>query len=66
MTDEYEIKFFKNGEELKTEEVPTERINGAICALRNEVDYREYKNRVFKKSAEQINSKHSNSEEDYE
>jgi ribosomal protein L16 Arg81 hydroxylase len=66
MKDEYGIKFFKNGEEVEPDEIPTEYLNGVIQSLRNEVASRERLDRVFKRMAEQINSKHNTSDEDYE
>lgn len=44
----YEIKFYKNNEEIDISELPDEYLNGVIQSCRGEVTNRERLNRVGK------------------
>ncbi|WP_166432667.1 hypothetical protein [Lacrimispora amygdalina] len=45
----YEIKFYKNDEEIEIEDIPEEYLNGIIESCRNEIASRERMERVLKK-----------------
>jgi len=47
--DKYEIKFYKNDEEIEIEDIPDEYLNGIIQSCRSEIASRERIERVFKK-----------------
>ncbi len=45
----YEIKFYRDNEEIEIDEVPEEYLNGVIQSCRGEIASRERYERVFKK-----------------
>lgn len=47
--DKYEIKFYKNEEEVEIEDIPEEYLNGIIQSCRSEIASRERLERVFKR-----------------
>lgn len=47
--DKYEIKFYRNEEEIEIEDIPEEYLNGIVQSCRIEVASRERIERIFKK-----------------
>jgi len=47
--DKYEIKFYRNDEEIEINEIPEEYLNGIIQSCRGEMASRERIERIFKK-----------------
>lgn len=55
MENKYEIKFYKNNEEVDIEEIPDDYLNGIIQCCKNEIVSRERMNRVWSNMADKIN-----------
>lgn len=47
--DQYEIKFYRNDDEIEINELPEEYLNGIIQCCRSEITSRERLKRVFKR-----------------
>ena len=47
--DKFEIKFYRNDEEIEIEDIPEEYLNGIIQSCRSEIASRERLERVFKR-----------------
>jgi hypothetical protein len=45
----YEIKFYRDSEEIEIDEIPEEYLNGIIQSCRSEIASRERYERVFKR-----------------
>jgi len=55
--DQYEIKFYKNDEEIGIEEMPDKYLNGIMQICKDEIVSRDRSDRVWSKMTEQINQK---------
>ena len=53
--DKYEIKFYKNDEEVDMEEIPDDYVNGILQLCKDEIASRGRMNRVWSNMADKIN-----------